>query len=648
MTTTEHGTADHDTQQGYFPAGMPRQLDYTAAAVPEILLSSAKRYPDRIAFVDGDDTLTFSELLARASRLAHRLADDGAGPGRVVAIQLPNTLDFPVAYYGALLTGAAVTLVNPLQPAPALARQLTDARAHLLITHPAHLTAAIETAPDLDLTRVLVTDVTWAGPATDEQLTTARELLADASQPRFTSFDDPIAAPTATGPAAEAPGTGPATSAEAAPADPAASPTVRTDSAAPTFTPVLADPDQVAHYQFTGGTTGRSKAVRVVHRNVVDNVTQVAAWRLHSRVVRDEDGDLALVPIDTLGEPLLRPGAGVAIQVPPLFHAQGIASIALFTLGGVTTVLTGRFRPEAFIDLCDRWQAEYTSGNPPMYLALAAHAAKTGRTAPTIRAAMSGAAPLDATSLSRITEVMPNAIVGEGYGLTEGTCVVTASDITVGGTRKPGTVGVPLADTQLEVRSADGSEVLPAGHEGELWVRGPQVTAGYADAPELTAAQFIDGWLRTGDVASIDAEGFVRIHDRAKDMLLYKGYNVYPRELEDILSAHPNVAQAAVVGRPDADVGEVPIAFIVHRPDAPQADASQASAPQDSAAQASADQAGTSQPTSAPGDADAQALMDWFAGQVLPYQKVREVHFVDALPTSTAGKVLKTELRARL
>ncbi len=611
MTTTDHGTADQATQAGYFPAGMPRRLDYTPAAVPEILLSSAKRYPDRIAFVDGEDTVTFAELLARASRLAQRLAADGAGPGQVVAIQLPNTLDFPVAYFGALLTGSAVTLVNPLQPAPALARQLQDAQARLLVTHPAHLAAALESAPDLDLTRVLITGVTWAGPATDEQLATAREVLADAAQPLFASFDDAIAASAAESSAAEAPVTEPSASASAS-----------TDSS-PAFTPVLAGRDAVAHYQFTGGTTGRSKAVRVLHSNVIDNVTQVAAWRLHSRVVRDEDGDLALTPIETLSEPLLRPGAGVAIQVPPLFHAQGIASIALFTLGGVTTVLTGRFRPDTFIDLCDRWQAEYTSGNPPMYLALAAHAATTGRTAPTIRAAMSGAAPLDATSLGKISEVMPNAIVGEGYGLTEGTCVVTASDITAGGTRKPGTVGIPIADTQLEIRSADGSEVLPSGREGELWVRGPQVTAGYADAPELTAAQFVDGWLRTGDVASIDSEGFVRIHDRAKDMLLYKGYNVYPRELEDILSAHPNVAQAAVIGRPDADVGEIPIAFIVHRPDA-------------------------SAPDATPGEADALALMDWFAGQVLPYQKVREVHFVDVLPTSTAGKVLKTELRARL
>jgi long-chain acyl-CoA synthetase len=193
----------------------------------------------------------------------------------------------------------------------------------------------------------------------------------------------------------------------------------------------------------------------------------------------------------------------------------------------------------------------------------------------------------------------------------------------------------------VEVRSADGTQVLPTGTEGELWAHGPQVTDGYHGAPELTAAQYVDGWLRTGDIASIDEEGFVRIHDRAKDMLLYKGYNVYPRELEDIVTAHPRVAQAAVVGRPDADVGEIPVAFIVPTP-APAADTTA------SAAEAASPAAAGSGAHAAQDGDLAQEIMDWFAGQVLPYQKIREVHLVDALPTSAAGKVLKTELRTRI
>jgi long-chain acyl-CoA synthetase len=366
---------------------MPEHLDYVPAAAPEILLSAAKRHPDRIAFVDGEDTLTFAQLRDRALRLAARLAADGAGPGRVVGIQLPNVLDFPVAYFGVLLTGSAVTLVNPLQPAPALARQLSDANAHLLIVHPAHLAAAREAAPELDLTRVLVTEPSWAGTATEAEVAAARDLTSDAAQPVFVPFAEAVAG-----------------SADEASADATGS-----AAEAPAFSPVLVDEGEVAHFQFTGGTTGRSKAVRVLHRNVIGNLTQASAWRLHSRIVRDADGDLALEPIEELGSPLLVPGEGVSIQVPPLFHAQGISSVAMFVLGGITTVLTGRFRPDTFLDLCDRWQAQYTSGNPPMYLALAAHSAQTGRQATTVRAALSGAAPLDATSLSKIATVMPRA-----------------------------------------------------------------------------------------------------------------------------------------------------------------------------------------------------------------------------------------------
>ena len=615
MTTAATGTAEHSTRdehpgqrRGYYPAHMPEHLDYVPAAVPEILLSAAKRHPDRIAFVDGEDALTFAQLRDRALRLAARLAADGAGPGRVVGIQLPNVLDFPVAYFGVLLTGSAVTLVNPLQPAPALARQLSDANADLLIVHPAHLAAARDAAPELDLTRVLVTEPSWAGTATEAEVAAARDLTSDAAQPVFVPFAEAVAGSDATA-----------------------------------FSPVLVDEGEVAHFQFTGGTTGRSKAVRVLHRNVIGNLTQASAWRLHSRIVRDADGDLALEPIEELGSPLLVPGEGVSIQVPPLFHAQGISSVAMFVLGGITTVLTGRFRPDTFLDLCDRWQAQYTSGNPPMYLALAAHSAQTGRQATTVRAALSGAAPLDATSLSKIATVMPNAVVGEGYGLTEGTCIVTASDLTPSGVRRAGTVGVPIPDTEVEIRSADGTTILPAGTEGELWVRGPQVTDGYHGAPELTAAQYVDGWLRTGDVASVDAEGFIRIHDRAKDMLLYKGYNVYPRELEDIVTAHPRVAQAAVVGRPDADVGEIPVAFIVPRP-APEAAEAAAAGNAEASGQSDSGQSDSA----AQDEALVAEIMDWFAQQVLPYQKIREVHLVDALPTSTAGKVLKTELRTRL
>ncbi|WP_217494886.1 class I adenylate-forming enzyme family protein [Brevibacterium sp. CS2] len=557
----------------YFPPGMPRHLSYPDAAVPEVLLASARTYGERAAVVDGEETLSYAELLTGARAVAADLAAAGIAPGSVVGIHLPNILHYFTAYYGALLTGAAVTLVNPLQPAPALAKQLADAGATALITHPAHLRPVTEVAEELGLARVLVTGPSWSAGVDEEQQALADSVLDTGP---YRSFSEVLAA------------------------------------GGEDFEPVLVGMDEVAHYAYTGGTTGKSKGVRVLHRNVIANITQMAAWRLHSTIDRDETGHLRLTHIPDLGVPYVEPGAAATIQVPPLFHAQGLTSGGMFMLGGVTIVLSGRFKPQTFVELTNRWEAAYASGNPPMYLALAAHCRATGESMPSMKLAISGAAPLDSTAVARIGEAMPNAVIGEGYGLTEGTCMVTSTPVQPGTTQKIGSVGIPVSDTEIEIRSTTGTEVLPDGQEGELWVRGPQVTDGYSNAPEQTAAQFVDGWLRTGDIASRDSEGSIRIHDRAKDMLIYKGYNVYPRELEDIAAAHPGVARIAVVGRPADEAGEIPVAFV----------------------------------EAAPGVAlSGEELMGWVAGRVLPYQKIREVHLVEALPTSAAGKILKTELR---
>ncbi|MEP9385068.1 AMP-binding protein [Nocardioides sp. KR10-350] len=213
-----------------------------------------------------------------------------------------------------------------------------------------------------------------------------------------------------------------------------------------------------------------------------------------------------------------------------------------------------------------------------------------------------------------LREIFPSAMLNEGYGLTEGTCLVTSAPGFHGARRKLGSVGLPVPDTEVEIRDAVG-RVLPAGEPGELWVRGPQVTAGYQGHPELTREQYADGWLRTGDVGYIDEEGFVFISDRLKDMLIYKGYNVYPRELEELLVQHPAVTSAAVVGRSDPSVGQIPVAFVVARPRA---------------------------------EVDPEELKAYVAERVLPYKKVREVHLVPSLPANPAGKILKTELRSRL
>jgi long-chain acyl-CoA synthetase len=230
----------------------------------------------------------------------------------------------------------------------------------------------------------------------------------------------------------------------------------------------------------------------------------------------------------------------------------------------------------------------------------------------------SGAAPLPVTLIEKLRALLPNAVIGEGYGLTEVTMQATGNPSHASGLRKPGTVGVPLPDTEISIRPLGGGDALPAGRRGEVCIRGPQLMRGYAGRPDATA-EAIDagGWFHTGDVGVLDADGYLTIVDRTKDMLLYKGYNVFPRELEELLFALPGVGAAAVVGRPDPEAGELPVAYVVPRDDAAGAALT------------------------------AERVAEAVNEQVTPYKRLRDVVFVEQLPVSPAGKILKRELAAR-
>ncbi|MFE0425910.1 class I adenylate-forming enzyme family protein, partial [Streptomyces sp. NPDC058953] len=381
------------------------------------------------------------------------------------------------------------------------------------------------------------------------------------------------------------------------------------------------DPDLVAHLQLTGGTTGRTKAVRVLHRNIVANVLQGVTWRACSRAYLDADGGLRLERMTGAPAGSVVPGECVNIAVAPLFHGLGLVGHNSNTLLGATCVITGgRFDADRFIEEIETHGVTHVAGSPAMFYAMLRSPDLDRRDLSSLRMVTSGAAPIDSRALARLRAALPDASVNEGYGLSEATMGVTM--VPPGMAVPDGTVGTPMPHTEIEIRAEDGRTVLPRGDAGEIWVRGPQVTDGYQDEPELTAEQFVDGWLRTGDLGRLDADGFLFLVGRAKDMLIYKGYNVYPQPLEDVLCSHPAVAQASVVGRPDPVAGEIPVAFVVLEP----------------GARAEAERA----------DAFLAELMAHVASRVAPYQKVREAYLVDALPLTPTGKVLKTSLRDRL
>ncbi|MFC9386960.1 class I adenylate-forming enzyme family protein [Streptomyces venezuelae] len=556
---------------GAWPTSLPHSLDYPHAGADALLAGAARAYGDHPALRDGEESLGFTELHDHALRIAAGLRAHGIGPGDVVALHMPNSLWYVVTYYGALCAGAAVAAVNPAQPARALRKQLLDCAAKAVITHPA--AASVLHEVDLDAPRLtVVVPPTAASPARGDRalphgMVPLSELLAHSPL-----RDDPV------------------------------------------------DPGLVAHLQLTGGTTGESKAVRVLHRNVVTNVLQAGCWRACALPAVDETGGVTIRPVpEAASRYALVPGEGATLAVAPFFHGLGLIGQNVNTLLGTTTVITGRFDPDSFLADVERYGVTVIAGSPSMYYALLRSPALSRNDLSSVTLVASGAAPIDTVALTQLREVFPHARVCEGYGLTEATMGLAGAPLRSEIETPLGSVGVPLFDTEIEIRSPlDGRTVLPQGETGEIWARGPQITDGYQGHPELTAVQYRGGWLRTGDMGRLDEHGHLFLVGRAKDMIIYKGYNVYPQPLEEILCSHSAVAQAAVVGAPSETAGEVPVAFVVLRPGV------------------------------VPTDGLADELMAHVADQVAPYQKVRAVHIVEALPVTPTGKILKSALRQRL
>lgn len=529
-----------------------------------LLAGAARRYGDRVAFRHHDAELSFTDLWQRSCRFANALGGSGVEPGDVVGFHLPNCLAFPVAYYGTLLAGAVFSPANPLLPTDDLAKQFADSGARFAVTAG---TGAGTLSAIRDRTRIETIAV----------VAPEREPAAGAVE-----FEQFLATATAPPPTA--------------PLDPG------TD---------------LAHLAYTGGTTGRSKGVRVTHHNVVVNALQSACWGSGSLPALDADGGLTLDQVGPVAEWPTRLGTGIVINLTPFFHAMGtIGALNVPVLAGSTVVLHDRLDPRHYLADAERFGVTSIGGAPALFAALLACPDLATRDLRTVRSITSGAAPLPTEMINALNRHFPDAVICEGYGLTEVTMAATLSPAARSGTRKVGAVGVPVFDTEVKIVPADGGEEpLRTGAPGEVCVRGPQVTAGYHGRPEATADVLVDGWLHTGDIGILDEDGYLSVVDRKKDMLIYKGYNVYPRELEELLTAHPSVAMAAVVGRPDPAVGDLPVAFVVPA-------------------------GGSSRSES--------ELMAAINEHVAPYKRLRELRYVDRLPVSAAGKILKRELRDEL
>jgi acyl-CoA synthetase (AMP-forming)/AMP-acid ligase II len=348
--------------------------------------------------------------------------------------------------------------------------------------------------------------------------------------------------------------------------------------------PVAIDPaEDVAVLPYSSGTTGTPKGVMLTHRNLVAML-------------------LAMHPVEGTTE------RDVTIACLPFFHIYGLCIIlGLGLYRGATLVVLPRFEMEQFLAAVERWRVTRLPLVPPLVLRLARDPMVERYDLGSVRVAISGAAPL-APDLARELAERLGCLVKQGYGLTE---LSPGSHMQPedAGQPAPGSVGVLHANTECRLVDPVTLRDVTAGAPGEIWVRGPQVMKGYLNRPEATAEMItVDGWLRTGDVGTIDGEGQLYVVDRLKELIKYKGFQVAPAELEALLLTHPTVADAAVVPKPDAEAGEIPKAFVVLTPDAA---------------------------------ATAEELMAFVGERVASYKRVRDVEFVAEIPKSPSGKILR-------
>jgi 4-coumarate--CoA ligase len=354
---------------------------------------------------------------------------------------------------------------------------------------------------------------------------------------------------------------------------------------APLAEHVPVGPDDVVALPYSSGTTGLCKGVMLTHRNLVANVAQM----------------LAAYPTEP---------DDVAIAVLPFFHIYGMqVMMNLHLRAGVPVVTLPRFDLEQFLRAHQDYRITRSFVAPPIVLALAKHPMVDKFDLSHIRLLNSAAAPLKAELAAEASRRLGCEVV-QGYGMTE---LSPASHMTVPGGFKPGSVGVTVPSTQTKIADPVTGADLGPGQEGEVWVRGPQVMKGYLNNPEATAATVdADGWLHTGDLGYLDSGGYLYVVDRLKELIKYKGFQVPPAELEAVLLRHPDVADAAVIGVPDDEAGEIPAGYVVLRPGA-------AASPAE--------------------------LMRFVADKVAHYKQIRRLELIDAIPKSAAGKILRRVLR---
>ena len=542
-----------------YPEGVPAEIDYTQyRSVTHLLEEAFRKYASRNAFVCMDKFMTYAELDQLSQKVGAWLQSKGLQPGARVAIMMPNVLQYPVVMAGIIRAGYTVVNVNPLYTPRELHHQLVDSGAEAIFVLENFANTVQQVVKETPVKHVVVASMGdllggLKGMIVNFVVRNVKKMVPAFSLPGSLTFKQ-----------------------------------VLSQGSGMTLKPAKQGQEDIAFLQYTGGTTGVSKGAMLLHRNIIANVLQNEAW----------------LQMKGEGEQM------VFVCALPLYHIYSLTISAFMSMrtGGLSLLIPNPRDIPGFVKELAKYKVTVLPAVNTLYNALLNNAEFAKLDFSSYKLCNGGGMAVQKGVAERWLKVTGTPII-EGYGLSETSPVATANRVDI--KEFTGTIGLPIPSTEVQILDDDGNP-LPLGQTGEIAIRGPQVMAGYWNRPEETAKSMTaDGFFKTGDVGVMNEQGFTRIVDRKKDMIIVSGFNVYPNEVEEVVASHPGVLEVACIGVPDKNSGEAVKLFVVRKDP----------------------------------NLTAEQLLEFCKHELTAYKKPKYIEFRDELPKTNVGKILRRQLR---
>jgi long-chain acyl-CoA synthetase len=543
----------------HYPASVPKEVNYKVySSVVDLFDESVKKFGSAVAFECMGKTMSYLELDRLSSHFANYLTQElKLKKGTRVAIQMPNVLQYPVAMFGALKAGMIVVNTNPLYTPSEMKHQFNDSGAEVIVIVENFASHLEKIRSEISAKHIIVTGLGdllggLKGMVVNMVVKHVKKMVPPFSLPGSVSFKS-----------------------------------VLSKGKDFTFKPEKLTLEDSAYLQYTGGTTGVSKGAELTHRNIVANMEQISAWM----------------------KPKLREREEIVITALPLYHlfALTVNCLAMLKIGAHNVLITNPRDMKAFIGDLAKKKFTVMTGVNTLFNGLLNQEAFKALDFSSLKIAVGGGMAVQKATAEK-WKAVTGVPLAEGYGLTETSPVASCNPID--GTERIGTIGLPLPNTDFMIADDEGN-AIPVGERGEILIKGPQVMKGYWHRPDETANVMHGDWFKSGDIGVMDNDGFFKIVDRKKEMILVSGFNVYPNEIEDVIASCPGVVEVGVIGMPDDKSTERVIAYVVKK------------------------------------DADltSQKVIAHCKQSLTNYKVPREVHFVDELPKSNVGKILRRKIK---